>query len=161
MNAQRNFGIRFWSLALAFLIPIIEISIDFHNGGYEVRRAMVAIAGIVLLTHSWIMQRKNVGSRWRLAFWTMLLTLFALGFLWLGLNSIRGSTYPDDPNAANLAYWFAVEWQDRIIVLAKIAAAAVGIWIAIDLILRFTHREMNERSRVIPLQKSTSEKPRS
>jgi hypothetical protein len=136
MNAPRNFGIRFWSLALALLVPVVEIFAEGGHIDYEVERAVVAFLGISLLVHSWFMQRRDVKSIWSLAFWTLLLTLFALGFLWLGLNSIRGSTYPNDPHASNLAYWFAVEWQDRIIFLARVLAAALGVWIVVDLTRR-------------------------
>ena len=136
MNALRNFGIRFWSLALALLVPVVETFAEGGHIDYEVQRAAVAFVGIALIVHSWIMQRRIVKNNWKLAFWTMLLTFLALGFLWLGLNSIRGSTYPDDPHASNLAYWFAVEWQDRIILLARVLAGVLGIWIVVDLTRR-------------------------
>ena len=143
MNSLRNSGARFWSLGLAILIPVIEVlsEILFEGGldNIQFRRTVVAVAGIALLIHAWNMQRRNVNSILKLAFWTMLLTLLALGFMWLGLNTIRGYTYPEDFRAENWWFWHVGEWQDWIFSGAKVLAAVLGVWIVVDLVLRSFH----------------------
>jgi uncharacterized membrane protein len=154
---------RFWSLALALGLPVVELFAEKSSiyPDYEIMRAVLSVVGIALLCHSWVMQRTNVKNSWRLAFWTLLLMLFVLGFLWLGLNSIRGSTYPNDPNADNWAYWFAVEWQERIVVLQRIVATIIGILAVIDLVRWFNNRKANRQASFAGQQKPTSEGPRS
>ena len=97
------------------------------------------------------MQRKSAKSGWRLTFWTLLLLFFVLGFLWLALNSFRGPNYPVDFTAENRAYWFVVEWQDRIVVFERIIAAIVGAWMATDFI-RWLARRLTS-----PKEKTASE----
>jgi hypothetical protein len=138
MNSLRISGVRFWSLGLAIIIPVIEILIEtlFESGQdtIEIRRTVVALVGIALLIHAWNMQRRDVNSTWRLTFWTMLLTLLALGFLWLGLNTSRGNTYPADFSADNWWFWHVCEWQDWIFSGAKVLAAVLAVWIVVDLV---------------------------
>jgi uncharacterized protein involved in response to NO len=127
---------RFWSLTLVFVLPVLELFAEQFSWypDSEITRAILSAVCIALLVQSWFMQRKNAKSAGRLTLWTLLLLFLVLEFLWLALNSSRGPNYPVDFTAENRAYWFAVEWQDRIGVLQKIVAAIVAVWIAADLI---------------------------
>jgi hypothetical protein len=145
MTKVRELLKRFWSLALVLCLSGVELLAEKSSAypDQETTRAVLSVVGITLVVHSWIMQRKSLRSNWRLTFWTLFLTFFALEFLWLGLNSIRGATYPNEPNADNRAYWFAVVWQDRIVLLAKVVAGIVGTWIVID-IIGWTRRRLRD-----------------
>ena len=142
MEKVRELSKRFWSLALVVCLPMAELFAEQSRlwPDYEMMRAILSAMCIALLVHSWLMQRDSVKSGWRLTFWTLLLLSFVLEFLWLGLNSVRGSTYPVDFQADNRAYWFAVVWQDRIALLAEALAGICGSWIAIDLARWISHR---------------------
>ncbi len=136
MTNVRELLERFWSLALVFVLPALELFAERFSWypDQEITRAILSAICIALLVHSWFTQRKSPKSGWRLTFWTLLLLFFVLEFLWLALNSMRGPNYPDDPNADYRLYWFVVEWQDRIVVLAKVVASIVGAWMASDFI---------------------------
>lgn len=142
MEKVRALSMRFWSLALVVCLPVAELFSEKSRlwPDYEIMRAIVSSMCIALLVHSWFQQRKNVKSRWRLTFWTLLLLFFVLEFFWLALNSIRGSTYPVDFRADNRAYWFAVVWQDRVVLLAKALVGISGSWVAFDLARWIAHR---------------------
>lgn len=103
---------RYWSLATAILLPVIELLTEDLTRlfvDYEVARAVLTVVCIALLVHSWFMQRKYANSKWRLAFFTLLLSLVALGPVWLGLNVMRAHFYPlnwvtDEALYANICY---------------------------------------------------------
>jgi len=147
MEKVRELSKRFWSLAIVLCLPMAELFAEQFRfwPDYEVMRAVLSAMCIALLIHSWFMQRASVKIGWRLTFWTLLLVFFVLEFLWLALNSIRGSTYPVDFQANNRAFWFAVVWQDRIALLAEGIAGIVGTWIAFDLARWFTYRLRGSR----------------
>jgi len=127
---------RYWSLAVALLLPIIEFSCEglirlFIN--YEVPRAVLSVACIVLLVHSWFMQRRYVQRKWRLVFWTLFLSLVALGPLWLGLNVIRAYSYPENWKTDVALYENICYVQDIVEQLAKVLGIVVVLWVIIDL----------------------------
>jgi hypothetical protein len=128
---------RYWSLAAALLLPVIEFSCEGlirHFIDYEVARAVLSVVCIVLLVHSWIMQRRYAENKWRLTFFTLLLSLIVLGPLWLGLNVLRAHYYPlywDDQEVA--VYSNICDLQDRIVLLAKVLGIAVALWAIVDL----------------------------
>jgi hypothetical protein len=128
---------RYWSLAAALLLPVIEFSCEgiirlFMD--YEVARAMLSVACIALLIHSWFMQRKYAKSKWRLAFFTLLLSLIALGPLWLGLNVIRAYSYPENWKTDVALYENICYLQDIVEQLAKVLGIAVVLWTIVDLV---------------------------
>jgi hypothetical protein len=141
---------RYWSLATAILLPVIELLTEglirlFVD--YEVSRAVLSVVCIALLIHSWFMQRRYANSKWRLAFFRLLLSLVALGPVWLGLNVMRSYSYNLAADYERYStvwyhnlYWYAVEWQDRIVFLAKVMVIAVALWVIVDLVRWLTKR---------------------
>ena len=145
---------RYWSLAAALVLPVIEIVAEstVRLREYdEVTRAVLSVVCLALLVHSWFMQRRYAQSRWRLAFWTLFLSLVALGPLWLGLNVVRFYSYDVavdyQRNSAlwyhNL-YWYVVEWQGRIVLLAKVLVIVVVLWAIVDFVRWLVKRIMRK-----------------
>jgi hypothetical protein len=133
---------RYWSLVVAFILPVIEIVVELKYAypDNELTRVTVSVLCLALLIHSWFMQRRYVKNKWRLAFFTLVLSLIALGPLWLGLNVIRFYSYDlgaDYQRNSTLwyhnLYWYTVELQDTIILLAKVLGIAVVLWAIVDL----------------------------
>jgi hypothetical protein len=128
---------RYWSLAAALLLPIIEFSSEglirlFMN--YEVARAVLSVVCIALLVHSWFMHRRYAENKWRLAFFTLLLSLIVLGPLWLGLNVLRAHYYPLYWDDQEIAVWSNIcKLQDRTELFAKVLGIAVALWALVDL----------------------------
>jgi len=128
---------RYWSLATAILLPVIELlteGVIRLFADYEVARAVLSVVCIALLVHSWFLQRKYAESKWQLAFFTLLLTLVALGPVWLGLNVMRAHFYPlnwvtDEALWANIC-----NLQYRVMQLAEVLGIAVLLWVIVDLV---------------------------
>ena len=130
---------RYWSLAAAFLLPVIETVVEstVRLGAYdEVARTALFVICLALLVHSWFVQRRYAQSRWQLAFWTLFLSLVALGPLWLGLNVIRFYSY-DSQWLSTLwyhnLYGCVVELQDVVILSAKMLGILIVLWLIADL----------------------------
>ena len=128
---------RYWSLAAALLLPIIEFSSEglirlFMN--YEVARAMLSVVCIALLVHSWFMQRRYAENKWQLTFLTLLMSLIVLGPLWLGLNVLRAHYYPLYWDDQEIAVWSNIcNLQERVKQLAEVLGIAVVLWTLVDL----------------------------
>jgi hypothetical protein len=128
---------RYWSLAAVFILPVAVFFAEVATRGfwedYEIVRAVLSATCIALLVHSWLIQRKHTKSQWRLAFWTLLLSLVALGPVWLGLNVIRYYAHPMNWNKWEL--WQAIcLWQYRIELTAQVLAVVVLLWATVDLV---------------------------
>ena len=80
---------RYWSLATTLGLPLMV----FFFLDRDETRAIMSIACMILLIHSWFMQRRYTQNRSHLLFWTVVLFLPMLGATWLGLNVIRADTY--------------------------------------------------------------------
>lgn len=130
---------RYWSLGTALVLPMMEILAERVTrglaGNYEVARAILSVACIALLIHSWFKQRMKAKGGWQLGFFTLLLSLLALGSIRIGLNVIRADSYDlaaDYQAHANLwyhnLYWNVVDMQGAIVLLAKVLGAAVVLW---------------------------------
>jgi len=137
MSNDHPFCLRYWSLAAALLLPIIEFSCEgvirlFMD--YEVARAVLSVACIALLVHSWFMQRRYAQRKWRLVFWTLFLSLVALGPLWLGLNVIRAYSYPENWKTDIALYENICYLQDIVEQLAKVLGIAVFLWVLVDFV---------------------------
>ena len=130
---MRNAVIRYWSLAAAIFLPMIDIVAEsaLTLGEYdEVLRALVSVLCLTLLVHSWLMQRRFAQSVWRRAFWTVLLSLIALGPFWLGLNVIRYYSYAGEEQYT--LYEAVVYLQDAVVLLAKAVCLVVLLWGIVD-----------------------------
>ncbi len=143
---------RYWSLAAALILPVIEFPMEgifrlFMD--YEVARAVLAVVCIALLVHSWFRQRKYARGRLRLAFFTLMLTLVALGPVWLGLNVMRAHYYPLNWDDHDVAIWSDIcAVQYRVEQLAQVLGIAVFVWVTVDAVrwmwkrhLASSHRE--------------------
>jgi hypothetical protein len=126
---------RYWSLAAALILPVVEFFAEVGTRGfwgyYQVVRAVLSVACITLLFRAWFMQRRYSQSKWRLAFLTLLLILFTLGPIWLGLNVLRYYAHPMNwnrweswQNVCNLQY--------RVEQLAQALGIAVTLWVILD-----------------------------
>jgi hypothetical protein len=127
---------RYWSLATALALPVVEffaeVAMKGFWGYYEVVRVVISVVCLTLLVHSWFMQRRYTQSRWRLGFWTLLLSLVVLGPIWLGVNVLRFYAYPSNWNRWEL--WQNVCYlQYRVEQLAQVLGIAVVLWMIIDL----------------------------
>jgi hypothetical protein len=128
---------RYWSLAAALLLPLIEFPSErfirlFMN--FEVARAALSVVCIALLVHSWFMQRRYAENKWRLAFFTLLLCVLVLGPVWLGLNVLRAHYYPLYWDDQEVAVWSNIcDLQDRVKQLAEVLGIAVALWALVDL----------------------------
>jgi hypothetical protein len=134
---------RYWSLATAILLPVIEFLTEGLTrplGDYEVARAVLSVVCIALLVHSWFMQRKYAENKWRLAFFTLLLTLVVLGPVWLGLNVMRAHFYPMNWITDQALYGNICDLQDRVTQLAEVLGIAVALWAIVDLVRWLTKR---------------------
>jgi hypothetical protein len=147
MPKMRPIFDRYWSLAAALTLPIIELvaeSVLRIWGYYEITRAILSVVCVALLVHSWLMQRRYAQSRWRLAFWTLFLCFVVLGPVWLGLNVLRAHFYPRNW-ATDEALWGNIcELQYRIEQLAKVLGIAVALWAIIDFVRRLVMRIMRK-----------------
>lgn len=126
---------RYWSLAAAILLPVMEIVAEsfVRLGEYdEVLRAILSVVCLALLVHSWFTQRKYTSSQWRLGFFTLLLSLVALGPVWLGLNVIRYYSYAGEQQYT--LYGVVVHLQDVVVWLAETLCAVVSLWVIVDLV---------------------------
>ncbi len=135
MSRTRLIFDRYWSLAAAIVLPVFEFFAEVaargFGGYYEVIRAVLAVFCLTLLVHSWFMQRKYGKNRWRLGFFTLLLSLPALGCLWLELNVLRYHAHPMNWNKWEL--WQAIcEWQYRVERTAQVLGIAVAFWVIGD-----------------------------
>jgi hypothetical protein len=95
-------------------------------------------------------QRRFTQSKWRIAFFAILLGLLALGPLWLGLNVIRFYSYAGEQQYT--LYGAVVHSQDAVVWLAKALCAAVALWVVVDLARwlwkRFAGSSRREQSKI-------------
>ena len=132
---------RFGSAIIAVLLPFSALLIerpmmsllDIH---YEIVRAVVSLACIILLIHSGFRQREYSRSKWEFSFWIALLGLPMLGATWLGLNVIRSYLYPDYWTDSKVARWELVctlqLWDQRAAVMLASAVAVLGLGILVS-----------------------------
>jgi hypothetical protein len=117
MIQKYEFWRRYWSLAIALGLPVIV----FLFMDYQSVRAITSIVCMILLVHSWLIQRRYTQNRLVLLCWTFVLLLPMLGAIWLGLNVIRVYTYDYaadyNRHLGDLRrdlYWPVVKIQDLI-----------------------------------------------
>lgn len=102
-------------------------------GYYEVVRAVCSFVCMALLVHSWFKQRSYAESKWRLVFFTLLLGLPGLGYVWLGLNVLRYYAYPMNWNMWEL--WQNVCFlQYKVEQLAEVLGLLVVAWTIVDVV---------------------------
>jgi len=127
-----------WSLILAIVLPFAELAHEAVNRAYyEPARFCVAILGAFLLAHAWIIHVRRSRSRWQVALWTESLFLLLLGYIWLGLNVVRASTYPVDFTVENRLYCFSCITQNRILYLSQWTASLFAGTLIAFLVLSF------------------------
>ena len=137
----RRFGSAIIAVLLPFLALLIEQPIatllDIH---FEIVRAVVSVACIVLLIHSGLRQRAYSRDRWEFSFWIALLGVPLLGATWLGLNVIRYYLYPDYWTDNKVARWELVYtmqlWDQRAAVALTLAVAVWGVFVLLFRISR-------------------------
>jgi hypothetical protein len=107
----------------------------------DVSRALTSIVCMILLMHSYLLQRRYTQNRFHPLFWTPALLLPMLGAIWLALNVIRANTYEYAVDyqrhlgdfRQNL-HWNAVNLQDLIVWIAStdllllLLLAAISLW---------------------------------
>jgi hypothetical protein len=148
MSRRSKAFVRYWSLAAAILLPVTELPCEgiirlFMD--FEVARAVLCVVCLALLVHSWIMQRRYAESKWRLAFFTLLLILLALGPIWLGLNVMRAHFYPLNW-VTDEALWSNIcNLQYRVEQLAEMLGIAFVLWVVVDLVRWLVRRIRAER----------------
>jgi hypothetical protein len=136
----RPFWNRYWSLIAAISLVFIDIFIESCvlgriSGAYEIVRAITVIVALALLIQSWRIQFRHARNWWRRIFWGVFIGLIAEGYLWIGLNYIRGKSYPNVFNPENLRfqiYGIVCQIQDGIILSAKGIAFILACWILLN-----------------------------
>jgi hypothetical protein len=143
--AMARFFRRFGSALIALVLPfgslLVEGLLQRYSGiHYEAVRAIVSVVCIMLLVHSWFMQRKYCQGRADLVFWTLWIAIPICGATWLGLNTLRASWYPlywSDEEA--LRYERVCMIQDWTVWSAKVLAVMAICW-ALLLAMRWLMR---------------------
>jgi len=107
----------------------------------EPGRAVASVLCIALVVQSWIVQRRYVRNRERLAFLTLALSLPALASIWLGLNVLRFYSYPGD--APSQTYSTVVTLQETIQDVACAVAMVVGFWAIVEFSCSLAERISN------------------
>jgi len=134
LRTRQIFG-RYWSLGAALILPVIGIVVESTISRSwdceKITLAVISVVCVALLVLSWFKQRKYTQSKWRLAFFTILLSLLALGPLWLGLNVVRSYSYAGEQPYT--LYGAFVHLQDAVVRLAKVLCAVVLLWVVVDL----------------------------
>jgi len=133
---------RYWSLAAAISLPVVEFFTEgftFHFVDYEILRAILSVVCILLLGHSWFKQLKYSRGKRRLAFFTIFLSLVALGPVWVGLNVIRFYAYPEHCECsfpifnAERVYSVVSILMDAVELFAKVICVVVALWAVVDI----------------------------
>jgi len=148
-KARQIFG-RYWSLAIACLIPLLDSYADrFPEGPIESQGQSIAAQSNVvttlcliygvgaaiclgLLIHSWVMQRRLTRNMWRLVFWTHVLLFPAFITLILGLHRIQTYTYD---LAADFQRWGGGVWYQSLHFHAEDVAEKLIWLVLLDAIL--------------------------
>jgi len=134
MSDSRFLGL-YWSLLLAIAFPVIELLAEMFSRGFgcysQIMRSVLAAVCFVLLVHSWFMQHRCARTRWRLAFITLLLSLLALGPVWLGLNVLRYYAHPMNWNKWEM-FQRICDLQFRVEQLAQVVGMGVVLWVIVD-----------------------------
>jgi hypothetical protein len=143
MGFVKLFLRRYWSLILAFIVPVIEFCTDsladepvfFENPARVVVILCVIYAALTficlgMVIHSWQLQRRFTKNRWRLVFWTHVLFLPALSTVVLGLHKIQISTYDlsIEREQFQSLNFYTGEVKDRLIWLVPLNVALILIW---------------------------------
>lgn len=154
MYEKQSFAHRFGTGMIALVLPILGLLAEYPiarylNIDHQITRAVIAIACIGLLTHSWFRQREYCRSPWDLGFWTFALALPLLGVLWLGLNSFRGYLYPDDWTDSQISRYNLVcqlqDWEARAAVGVAIVTVVWGTSLSVAMLRgRPSHRTLND-----------------
>jgi len=119
-------------------------------------RAITSIVCMILVVHSWLMQRRYTLSRSSLLLWTLVLLLLMLGATWLGLNVIRAHTYDYAINYSRHLgdfrqdlHWYAVETQDRIVWIARADLLPIALLAVVCIWKRKTARLTSNLSAIL------------
>lgn len=119
---------RTWSLfAVLIIFGLVVSGILLSEPG----RAFASVLCMLLLIHSWIVQRRYTQSRERLVLLSLALSLPALAALWLGLNVLRFYSY--DPESSAQFYSAVVHLQEVVQNLALAVGLVVLFWAIVDL----------------------------
>jgi hypothetical protein len=94
----------------------------------EPLRAIASLSALALLVHSWFLQRRYTKSKSTLAFFALVLSVPAMGALWLALNVVRFYSYPAE--SASRFYETVVRLQDIILDCAQTIGIVVFFWAA-------------------------------
>jgi hypothetical protein len=144
MHHKYGYWQRYWSLVTALGLPLM---VFFVLDRYETR-VITSIACMILLIHSWFMQRRYTQNRFHLLFWTLVLFLPMLGASWLGLNVIRAATYNyavdyqrHHGDFRQSLYWNVVTIQGLIIRIARAELLLIPLLAAVSLLKRKTAKQ--------------------
>ncbi len=88
---------RTWSLLVLLSLFLLTVTGRLIS---EPGRAVVALLSLALVAQCWRAQRRYLRSRSRTVLLALLLSLPALGSIWLGLNVVRVYSYEPDPEGS-------------------------------------------------------------
>jgi hypothetical protein len=147
MPQECGFWQRYWSLATTLGLPLMV----FFFLDRDETRAITSIACMILLIHSWFLQRRYTRNRFHLLFWTVVLFLPMLGATWLGLSVIRADTYNYAVDYQRhlgdfrqSLYWNVVKIQDLIVWIARVDLPFILLMAAVSSWKRKTVKQSSE-----------------
>jgi hypothetical protein len=114
---------RGWSMLVVFGLFCLIMSGDMRP---QPSRAAVAILSMGLVVESWFAQRRYTKTRTGLALLGLILSLPALGSLWLGLNVVRSYSYA--PESRALLFAMVVRLQEIVVDCATAIGVIVFFW---------------------------------
>jgi hypothetical protein len=130
---------RGWSMLVLFGVFCLVISGAIRS---EPGRAAAAVLSFGLVVQSWFAQRRYAKSRSTLALLSLILSLPALGSVWLGLNVLRFYSYAPESRAP--VYSTAVRLQE-IIVNCAIAIGIIVFFWSIAEVAKFLGKAISKR----------------
>lgn len=156
MVSAKQFVIRFWSLiaaaSISFLVFRTGFFADSIVGEAPNAAAWVwclcalalggACTNIVLLEHSWKIQRIHAKGKWQQVFWFHLLLLPLLAVVVFGLHNIQVATYDFsiEHDRFQMLNFRAGQVKDVLIWLLPLDVLLILIWGIVALINRFSSR---------------------
>ena len=130
---------RGWSMLVVFGIFCLIMSGNIRS---QPARAAAAVLSLGLVLESWFAQRRYSRTGSGLALLTFILSLPALGSLWLGLNLVRFYSY--EPESRASMYSAAIRLQEVIVDCATAIGIIVFFWSTAE-VAKFLGKRISKR----------------
>jgi hypothetical protein len=144
MNTAQRLLNRYWSLVVAFLVPLLDAHFDRipdpieNSDPSNLVLTLLFLYGfgtlicLSLLVHSWIMQRRFAKNIWNVIFWTHVLILPASITVGFGLQRVQTYTYE---LAIDYQRWGGGRWYQNLHFDVDSLAEKLFYFLLLDMIL--------------------------